>query len=381
MREVRALASARLLALGEGDVGQLAPLLELVQQLASQRRRDRGVVEHLLGLLRTPRGLAAIQEGWNSLVPAHRRAALRFSWEASPERVAVLRAAMESRDAVVRCWAADMLSASGEGGRAEALHRLARDPLPRVATAALDALDRCLEPPDRELLRELRCAASPGLQHTARFMLKKHFGEESGREVYLALLERRAARSQVAAAIGLTATGESQDHRALLSARMGARSKVRQRLLGAAAGLDPSGSRGALFEDLAHELGGVSKGARKLLAERVRDTDAGALSELLDNPRAHVRKNAVVLAARLSHWLALPFILRGTRDPDDPTANTANTLLVKWFARHFHGVYLVPEPSEAQARAVRSEMVACGEGLGRSATAKLQSALAGEHVR
>ena len=80
VRQVRAVTYARLLALDEGDVEEIAPLLELVQQLAAQGRREPGAVEHLLNLLRTPRGLAAVQECWTSETPSLRRRAVRFSW-------------------------------------------------------------------------------------------------------------------------------------------------------------------------------------------------------------------------------------------------------------------------------------------------------------
>lgn len=378
VKQVRAVAYARLLALDESDVEELAERLELVQQLVSQRRREPGAVDHLLNLLRAPRGLAAVQDRWTSPAPSLRRAAIRFSWDESPDRREVLRAAVDSHDAVVRRWAMEMLSTSDDPSRAETFRRLARDTIPMVATAALDALDRCIAPPDLHLLKELRRAPSPGLQHTARFMLKKHFGEESHRDVYLGLLANPDERSRLAAAIGLAATGEPEDHRVLLSARQGARSKLRQQLLRAAAGLDPAGARRALFEDLGHELRGVSKGARKLLAERLLDAEAGATSGFLDSSLPHVRRNALILAARLSHWSALPLLLRGTRDPGDEVAETALQLLEKWFARHRVSIYAAPDPSEAQAHEVRAEMLACAGTLGASTTERLERALAGE---
>ena len=209
-------------------------------------------------------------------------------------------------------------------------------------------------------------------------MLEKHFGEASHRDVYLAMLSGADERPYLAAAIGLAATGQPEDHELLLSSRVGARSKVRQQLLGAAVGLDPAGTRSALFEDLGHELKGVSKSARELLAERVLDTDARAVSELLEDSKPHVRKNALLLAARLGHWLAVPLILRGTRDTDAEVADAAGELLEKWFTRHFHGIYRAPEPSDAQERVVRAEMAACGPALGESARESLLRALAGE---
>lgn len=378
VRQVRAVAYARLLALDESDVEELAERLELVQRLASQRRREPGAVDHLLNLLRTPRGLAAIQDRWTSPAPSLRRASIRFSWDESPDRRPVLRAAVDSHDAVVRRWAVDVLSTSDDPSRAETLRLLARDTTPMVATAALDALDPCIEPHDLHLLKELRSAPSPGLQDTARFMLKKHFGEESHRDVYLGLLASADERSRLAAAIGLAATGEPEDHRVLLSTRLGARSKLRQQLLRAAAGLDPAGARGALFEDLGHELPGVSKGARKLLAERLLDAEAGAVAVLLDSSLPHVRRNALILAARLSHWPALPLILRGTRDPDGEVAESAHQLLEKWLARHHRGIYPAPDPSQAQKHEARAEMVACAGTLGPSTTERLGRALAGE---
>lgn len=246
-----------------------------------------------------------------------------------------------------------------------------------VAIAALDALDSCIEPFDLELLKDLRCASSPGLQHTARFMLKEHFGETSHREVYLSLLTSADAPSQLAAAVGLAATGQAEDHRVLLSCRLTARSKVRQQLLSAAAGLDPVGSRKAIFDDVGHELQGASKTARRLLADGVLGSDAGAISELLDSPLPHVRTNGLVLAARLSHWEALPLILLGIGDPH--AAATARQLLEAWFAGHFHGNYRPPEPSEPQSQKVRAGMAACRGSLGQSATERLESALAGEY--
>lgn len=375
VRQVRVVAYARLLALDEDDVEHLAPLLELVQQLASQGRREPGATEHLSNLLRTPRGLAAVQTCWTSTAPSLRRAAVRFSFHESEDRDAVLPAAVDSQDAAVRRWAVEMLSASDDPSRVDTLRRLSRDRVPMVAVAALDALDGSIDPRDVDLLKELRCASSPGLQHTARFMLEKHFGEDSHREMYSSLLATDDDRSHLIAAIGLAATGEPEDHRPLLASRAGARSKVRQQLLGAAAGLDPAGTRSALFEDVGHELRGVSKAARELLAERVLDTDAGDISELLDSPLPHVRKNALLLAARLGHWVALPLILRGTRDPD-ATAE-ANRLLENWIARHVHGIYRPPEPSEAERRQVRAEMVACCNTLSESASERLDRAMAG----
>ena len=119
-----------------------------------------------------------------------------------------------------------------------------------VAEAALDALDAHVEPADRRLLEQLRCAASPIVQLTARYMLEKHFAEADHRDVYLALLEAGDDRSRMLAAVGLSATGEAGDHRRLLAARLNAGSKARRRLLGAAAKLDFEGSRVAMFEDL-----------------------------------------------------------------------------------------------------------------------------------
>lgn len=378
VRQVRAVAYARLLALDESAVEKLAPLLELVQQLASQGRREPGAVEHLLNLLRTSRGLAAVQKCWESATPSLRRAAVRFSFDESGEPESVLRAAVGNHDAVLRRWAVQTLSNSDDPARADTFRQLSRDPIPMVATAALDALDNCIEPSDLGLLKELRCAPSPGVQHTARFMLKKHFGEEAHREVYLALLANDDPRSHLAAAIGLAATGEPEDHRVLLSSRVAARSKVRQQLLGAAASLDRTNVRDALFEDLGHELRGVSKGARKLLSERALDSDADEIAKLLGSSVPHVRRNALLVAARLSHWVALPAILRGTRDPDADAADTARQLVEKWIARHFHGIYRAPEPSKAQKLLVQGELPACAGNLARSATKALERALDGE---
>lgn len=142
--------------------------------------------------------------------------------------------------------------------------------------------------------------------------------------------------------------------------------------------LDPIGARGAAFEDLGHPLQGVSRTARKLVAKRVLDTDASALSELLKDSKPHLRNNALLLAARLSHWLAAPLILRGTRDPAAEVADAAGHLLEKWLARHFHGVYAAPEPSDTQKRELRVEMDLCGAALSASTMAKLTRAMAGE---
>ena len=75
VRQVRVIAYARLLALDEADCESLAPLLELVEQLASQGRREPGAVDHLLNLLRTDRGLDAVRGCWAAEVASLRRAA------------------------------------------------------------------------------------------------------------------------------------------------------------------------------------------------------------------------------------------------------------------------------------------------------------------
>lgn len=373
--QVRSVAHARLLLVDESDVELLAPLLELVQQLAAQGRREPGAVEHLLNLLRTTRGLAAIQRSWSATAPSLRRAAMRFSWEESVDRDPVLRAAMDNDDPQLRRWVVQVLSASDSPRSAVRLRALARDPVPMVATAALDALENSLELEDVALLKELRCASSPGLQHTARFLLEKHFAEHAHREVYLQLLASDNERSRDVAAIGLPATGESEDARLLLAARRGARSKVRQRLLSAAFALDPQTSREAVLEDLCHELRGVSKAARGLLSSRVLESDAPALLELLQNAQPHVRGNALLLSARTSHWRGLPAILRSMSDAAEKNAETANLLLESWFARHFHGIYRAVEPTQTQELEVRAEMTACKGVLGLSQRERLERAL------
>lgn len=158
-------------------------------------------------------------------------------------------------------------------------------------------------------------------------MLDKHFDESSHREVYLGLLGTDDERSRIVAAVGLSATGEAGDHRVLLSEMSGAGSKGRRRLLGAAASLDYEGSRSAMFEALGHGLRGVSNAARRLLAEHMMDAEADVLAELLGNEYAHVCSNALLLAAHLGHWLALPLILRGTTDCDGENVETAKRLV------------------------------------------------------
>ncbi|MBL4685882.1 MAG: hypothetical protein JKY37_14905 [Nannocystaceae bacterium] len=376
--QVRAVAATRLAALEDTDIEVLAPLLELVLRLAAQGRREPRAVAHLLSLLRTGRGLATLRDYWGSSSPSLRRAAVRFSWDEAKDRGPVLKAGVESRDPVLRRWAVERLAEVGAASRTERLRMLARDSVPMVAEAALDVLDTCIEPGDRELLKELRCAPSPSVQLTARFMLDKHFGESSHREVYLGLLGTDDERSRIVAAVGLSATGEASDHRVLLSEMSGAGAKGRRRLLGAAASLDYEGTRSAILKALGHGLPGLSKAARRLLAEHVKDADADVLADLLGSEYTHARHNALLLVAQLGHWIALPLILRGTRDADGENVDTAKRLLDRWLARHFHGIYRVPGPSIGQKAKVRAELVACAGRLEQPASANIERALAGE---
>lgn len=198
------------------------------------------------------------------------------------------------------------------------------------------------------------------------------------REVYLRMLSSDHDRSRAAAAFGLSATGEPRDHALLLAQRHEAAPWTRRRLLVAAASLDVAGSRDAVFEDLAHPLRGVSKTARDLLRGRVDDSDAARISKPLASEQSHVRRNALLLAARLGHWVALPLVLRAHRDPEVENATLAREFLDAWLEAHFHGVYRAPSPSRSEGVAIRDELTLGDAVIPADARRKVERALAGK---
>lgn len=90
--------------------------------------------------------------------------------------------------------------------------------------------------------------------------------------------------------------------------------------------------------------------ARNTLVRKRRDIPAEKLWGIFkSDERPHVRRNVLVVVAKLNKWISLPYLLRATYDADASVARAAHRHLRQWY-KDFPKSFT--RPTEQQASAI-----------------------------
>jgi hypothetical protein len=361
---IRAQAEACVVALTEDDVAAVVASLALVLRIEGQQRRSRRALDHLYRLLASPGGRDELRVAWSHPDYRVRRAAYRLSLEFGGDLSEVIAAAAEDADPLLQRWAVGIMPGLPDPKGGELLRSAVRSRHAGVRVAALDGLEALLAPDDEGLLESAAFDPHAGVQLTARYLLQKHFGARDFAASYRTRLDDRDRRRQLAAVVRLAAVGKPADAQLILDVSRNGRPRLRRAGLSAAATLDFESTRPELLKALGSEVPGVSSQARQLLSRRMLSTDQEYLAAVAaESEHAHVRRNAVMLAARLRGWVCLPILLIGCDDPDASVATTSTELLEPLLQTFLHASYRPTPPSKHELERAEAAFEQSGSKL------------------
>jgi HEAT repeat protein len=145
---------------------------------------------------------------------------------------------------------------------------------------------------------------------------------------------------------GIRQTGDAEDAALVLGFVDHPRPRVRAAALRALDRFAAEGVEDFLLLAIADPNRGVSITAAKLLRPHVGKVAPGELGALVTPDLAPwARRNALSLLALRGKWIALPWLIGATSDPDDTVAVHASVLLRRWRDR-FNRSFTQPTPEQ-----------------------------------
>jgi len=342
-----------------GYAGHFVRNLALVERLSRCGHGDHtALVAQIFALLLAPASRPALEAGLDSPDRQVRRVCYRLAVQGQDDAAArVLAQALADRDPMVRLQAVQAaVNRLAPALVREALPRLARDtyaPVRRLAVVLAVA-----QFPDiaDTLLWDALLDPNAALRETARFHLRQR-GPLDAAACYREALPAQTGARLLGAIRGLGETGVPADAERLLPYTKQGTVRLREAALLAIARLQGDAGRPLYLELLAAPEPRLSGVARDALWDRIFSTDLPRLDALFrTSPHPHVRRNALLLVARLGKWTSLPYLVRAKGDPDARTADLAARLLNRW--RLSANRYFVT-PTDAQLASLRQAYADC----------------------
>ncbi|HEY0037144.1 MAG TPA: hypothetical protein VGB66_10680 [Longimicrobium sp.] len=350
--QVRAKASDALLARVTPDyVRHWVGNLGLVDRLRRTGRADhRLLVEGVLALLAAPEVRPVLLEGRASLDTRGRGllASVLFGG-ISPRDHDIVAAGLESADPLTRVAAAGAAERLDDEGVRRVLPLMHADPLPRIRVMGIRLAVERIGSAEIEVLRRALLDRSAAVGAEARRGITALEPMDFAAFYRERLHPDRPGLARVIE--GLHETGGPSDAALVRPFVDHPLPRVRAAALRALDRFGGEGLEDFLLLAVADPNRGVSGTATKLLRPHVAKVEPGELAALFsaDLPR-WTRKNALSLLAVRGKWIALPWLIRGTADPDETAAAHAGVLLRRWRDRFNRG-FTQPTP-EQRAEAV-----------------------------
>lgn len=355
--QVRARATDALLArLTPEYVRHWVWNLGLVARIRRAGRADhRPLVDGVLALLRAPESRPALQEGLYSPDRDGRwlLSSLLFD-KVSPNDHGIIAAGLASTDTLIRVMAAGGAERLDDEGVRRVLPKLLSDRVPRVRALGIRLAANRIGAARMDAFRDALLDRSPAVRDEARRGIAALEPTE-----FAAFYRERMHEEQPGLARvldGLRDTGDPSDAALVRPFVDHPLPRVRTAALRALGRFGGEGDEDFLILAVADPNRGVSSTAARLLRPHVAKVEPAELAALLsaDLP-PWTRRNALSLLAIRGKWIALPWLIRATADPDDTVAAHAGILLRRWRDRFNRG-FTQPTPEQ------RAEAVAALEG-------------------
>jgi len=335
--------------------------IKLVIRLAhSGRGEHRGLIEKIYGLIGSQQARPALRSGMVSQNRTVRRMSYDLAFATGfidiHEMLIFVR---RERDPLLHIDVAKHAIETLDGPELdEALTGLLRGPFVAMRRIALAILAQRFPESARESFKTVLLDSSISMRELARFHLQQ-MGDMDFTAFYREMIQ---AGSHLPDAIrGLGETGTSDDAGRLLPFLEHATIRARKAALCAIARLAGDRYAGQLFRALSDTHPGISRAAREALADRAYVLDSDELHALFTgHPCLHVRRNALLLLAKLGKWQSLPYLIRAQGVEDNQLAEVAHRLLQRWLlksSRRFSA------PTTAQLCEARQALQECGSWL------------------
>lgn len=346
--QVREVASEALQArISEGQVAAFVRSLPLVARLRDCGRANHDEladsVEQLLGNGEADEELF---EGFHSKDRFTRRACARIA--VVYQRAHLCERALSTSDSIVRVFSAKYLLAELPTSAACQLSaRLADDRFMAIRQEALRAaLERCSESL-RERLEVGLLDRSLSVRKLAGYYAKKRFDIDLA-GFYRSRLPSSSGRMISACIVGLGEHGQKEDALDLVSYVTDGTPRARRSAVRAIANLDFESHVELMTDAIRSVLPGVSREA-SLVLQRCHASVAPTFLEdlLLNDPHAHVRRNAFRVLDKLGKWPSLKYALLAVASPDEDLVSNGVQALDRW-AWSFNRSYAQPTPSEVE---------------------------------
>ena len=193
------------------------------------------------------------------------------------------------------------------------------------------------------------------------------------RQFYLDALERREAKTVVAAIRGLGETGKPEDARLMLAFLCAPEPRLRRAAAYAIGKLDAEHFFSQLMQTLADEMPGVSREAMKKLLPKARHQPLDEYWKVFANDeRAFVRRSALALMLRFGKWERLPPLLLACADEDESLADFAQNALRAW-SRNYNSSFA--EPTRIDFDRIQEALHRAEKSLPRGTAAEIRACL------
>jgi hypothetical protein len=339
--EVQAAARAALDSFLRRELAaHLVSVLPLLWGLQRQRRANHAeVVDRVLSFLRSAAAQPAVRSGCHSPEREVRRGCYEIALQSEcSDRAALLGEALADPEPAVRYWAVRQVAKAFPEPWTEPLAAKALiDRSVQVRRVALGALAPRLPPARaRQLIEEALLDINPTARWQARALILQP-GPFDLAAFYRSALETAGSPARLRGALlGLGESGTPEDPSVISGYLTAERLSVRCAALRALADLEPLATTAPFLEALGAPQSSVSREGRRALEPRLGKVSATTIGALIvDQGReAHVRRNALSLANRLSKWERLPLLLDGCADHDAMTSKMALRLVEGWLAAY-----------------------------------------------
>lgn len=216
----------------------------------------------------------------------------------------------------------------------ETLRALARNPYILVRREALATWARLFPDTAEPELRRALLDPTARVRRVAREGLA--LPPEAYRDVYLAALDGARGARLRAALYGLGEQGSKDDAGVLLPYLSAREAGVRRAAVTSLGWLGTDASTPLLVNALADPSPGVSRAARWALEMRASRLEAEPLWTLAaDGAAPHVRRNALLLIARIGKWESIAYLVRAQAKGDHAISHLAGSRVKRWID-HFN---------------------------------------------
>ena len=316
-------------------VDSLLGSFALILRLKDTRRADHTqLLREIYGLLQQDENRPALLKYLQSDDRTIRRAIFRlFLTSENPISFEVFEKALTENDSVIRVIAAESVGTKVAGERLEQLLRvMKKDRFMPVRREALRIEVKHDLPTARQSLVSALLDAHPSMREEARYQLRKTSVPMDMASHYRQSLE--SGLFLFAAISGLGETGGVTDAQSVLPFVSHQHSKIRHAAIKALAQLDFSSHVDSLFKALGDESPRVSRQAlMSLLKGRAMISGERLWKLFASSEQFYVKRNAVILIAKLSKWDSICYLLRALHTADENVLNSTRFWIKHWLTR------------------------------------------------